>query len=62
MAIEVNITNDASGNCVKFRSTGREDLPKSAGKSVAKDSTGTHGQVNTGNNLAPMIIFDNPGQ
>jgi hypothetical protein len=62
MATEVNITSDASGNAVRFRSTGREDLPKSAGKVVSKDNSGTHGQVNTGNSLTPQIIFDNPGQ
>ena len=59
MAIEVNITNDASGNTVRFRSTGREDLPKSAGRPVSKDSTGTHGQVNPGSNT-PGPVFDNP--
>ena len=59
MPIEVNITNDASGNFVKFRGTGREDLPKSAGKIVSKDSTGTHGQVNPGSNTSGPV-FDNP--
>lgn len=60
--INVDIKIDASGNTVRFRSSGALDLPKSAGKVVAKDSTGTHGQINTGNSLAPQIIFDSPGQ
>lgn len=60
MATEVTITTDASGNAVKFRSTGREDLPKSAGKAVTTDKTaGTHGQVNPGGNI-PGPVFDNP--
>jgi hypothetical protein len=60
MATEVNITSDASGNAVKFRSTGREDLPKSAGKPVTTDKTsGTHGQVNSGSGT-PGPVFDNP--
>lgn len=60
MAVEVNITVDASNNMVRFRSTGREDLPKSAGKAVTTDKTsGTHGQINPNSNT-PGPLFDNP--
>ena len=63
--INVDIKSDASGNTVRFRSSGQHPLPPSAGKPVTvtgTTATGTtvHGEVNTGAATAPRVVFDNP--
>lgn len=58
----VDIKSDASGNTVRFRSSGQHPLPPSAGKPVTVVGASVHGTVNNAAITAPQIVFDNPGQ
>lgn len=58
-----DIKSDASGSAVKFRSTGTNVLPPSAGIPVTVTGTAkplVHGTVNVATPNVPQIVFDNP--
>jgi hypothetical protein len=64
--INVDIKSDASGNTVRFRSSGTHPLPPSAGKAMVVTGTPAsggvvaHGTVSGSAAQGPGIVFDNP--